>query len=36
MTGSENRLHSREGMVRFEMVGNGWTLERQGRIDIGL
>ena len=42
MTSSETRLHSGEGTVGFEMVGNLLvnlllkTLERQGRIDIGL
>ena len=40
MTNSETRLHSVEGTVGFEMVGdllvNYPTLERQGRIDIGL
>ena len=41
MTRSETRLHSREGMVRFEMVGNlivdlAFEDLRNGRIDIGL
>ena len=42
MTSSETRLHTGEGVVGFEMVGDlslTWlskTLERQGRIDIGL
>ena len=43
MTSSETRLHSGEGAVGFEMVGDLFvnlafkeSLERQGRIDIGL
>ena len=51
MTSSETRLHSGEGVVGFEMVGDLFvnlafkdfrkaglskTLERQGRMDIGL
>jgi hypothetical protein len=42
MTSSETRLHSEEGTVGFEMIGDLFvnlglkTLERQGRIDIGL
>ena len=42
MTSSETRLHSREGMVEFEwsviclLTWLSKTLERQGRIDIGL
>ena len=41
MTSSETRLHSGEGMVGFEMVGNlfvdlAFEDLRKGRIDIGL
>ena len=42
MTSSETRLHSGQGTVGFEMVGDLFvnmaskTLERQGRKDIGL
>ena len=42
MTSSETRLHSGEGTVVLEMGSNLFvnflskTLERQGRIDIGL
>ena len=42
MTSSETGLHSREDMVGFEMVSDLFinlallTLERQGRMDIGL
>ena len=42
MTSSETRLHSREGMVGFEIVCDLFVnlaskiLERQGMIDIGL
>jgi hypothetical protein len=42
MTTSETRLHSGEGKVGFEIIGNLFVnlafeeLKRQGRIDIGL
>ena len=42
MTSSETRLHSGEGVLGFEMVGDLFVnlafedLGRQGRIDIGL